>query len=144
MASSIGNRKGSVNFKTNPGNAGVRTFCWSATAFNHEIRPVADVSGRAGKTPPDADGQQAQGVRVQQFANILCAKRAEKRVEKTEIRWRVVKHAGQRARAPEKDPGRGVLTQPLARVLIKASRARASSSQKFRRTKQRLPESDES
>jgi hypothetical protein len=39
-ASSIGNRNGSVNLKINPGNVGMRIFCWSAMALTMKFGPL--------------------------------------------------------------------------------------------------------
>jgi hypothetical protein len=55
--SSTGNRNGRENFRMNSMNDGIRTLFCSAMAFDHEIRAVADVGGRAEENRSDADGQ---------------------------------------------------------------------------------------
>ena len=74
--------------------------------FDHEIRTVADVGRRAKKYRADADGQDLSCA-WKAVCDVFRAGHAVKRAQEAKIRRRVVQHGGQRARAPEKNPGEG-------------------------------------
>ena len=118
---STGSRNGSANLKMKPKNAGVANFLLLGDGLDHEVRAVADVSRRAEKHRADADGEDLQGCCAEQFMDVAGAGHAEKRAQETEIRRRIVERAGQHARAPEKNAGRGMLRRATARRFDSAS-----------------------